>query len=279
MKKGIIIILCTVLLTSCSQKQDVSFKYPAIKSEEAIDTIHGVAIEDPYRNLEDLNDSLVLNWFHSQAKLSDSIMIPLKGENQLFKRMEAYENRKTEIIDDYSIAADGSYFYIKRQQDERVGSLYHKENKAAEEVFLFSPEEYAPGSIINYFKASPDVSKVLISIAKKGDSRSTVVILDRSSGQLLPDKVPNVKSTTGGIHWSSDSAGFYFLQLPHYDYSDPTYLLNSEARYYTLGQQGISIPVLSKKHGPDLEIKEEDFPIIWQLLSSSTNRDAISQSH
>ena len=68
MKKCILIVL--VFLLVCCKENTTKLTYPQIEKQVTIDTYHGQQIEDPYRNLENLDDPEVKKWIDKQNTLS-----------------------------------------------------------------------------------------------------------------------------------------------------------------------------------------------------------------
>ena len=79
MKKCILIVLAFLLV--CCKENTTKLTYPQIEKQVAIDTYHGQQIEDPYRNLENLKDSTVINWLNAQTNYTKAILskLPNKG--------------------------------------------------------------------------------------------------------------------------------------------------------------------------------------------------------
>lgn len=68
MKKTIFITIAITLYCSSSIAQ---YNYPATKTVDSADTYFGVTYKDPYRWLENLKDSNVVNWFKEQKEFAD----------------------------------------------------------------------------------------------------------------------------------------------------------------------------------------------------------------
>ena len=83
--KHIYKLLFFILLVSCTKvKQGFSIKYPNINKKISIDTIARATTIDPYRNLEDLQNPIIKNWFLNQGALTDSILSGITPENHRY---------------------------------------------------------------------------------------------------------------------------------------------------------------------------------------------------
>ncbi|MGD8277704.1 MAG: prolyl oligopeptidase family serine peptidase [Gemmatimonadota bacterium] len=96
---------------------------PATRVEPVTDTLHGVAITDPYRWLEDQAAPEVRDWIARQNAYADSIV----GQSPLRARLEA---RLAELMAAPSVggarrAGDFEYFTVRRRGDE-VASIVRR---------------------------------------------------------------------------------------------------------------------------------------------------------
>ncbi len=266
MKYFSIIIMFTFTLTSCSKRQDVKVIYPHIFQNKVVDTVFDSAIIDEYRNLEDLNDSMVSSWFKSQNDLTKRMLGRIKPDNALFEEVLRVENeaKKGEIIERYIYNDDQSYIILKHPQGDNVSFLYYKKSKYSKEELLINPNDIKEGYRITFFNLSPDFSKIAFSLSKGGKDQSELFIYDMETRKLLPEVIKNVAPRlVGGVNWLPDNSGFFYLQLPHFDYKDPTYLENSKSILYKIGENpNVIKEVFSIKKTPEINLTSADFPIV-----------------
>jgi prolyl oligopeptidase len=60
--------------------------YPQINKKIAIDNYFEKEVIDEYRNLENLEDSLTINWLKNQNKLSDSVLNKIDSRKQFLTK-------------------------------------------------------------------------------------------------------------------------------------------------------------------------------------------------
>jgi len=260
--RNIIFFLFLTTILSCKKNDFEKTLYPRIELSKAYDTIHSMVIQDDYRDLETLDDPKIINWFKGQKMLTDSLLNKVDNKDYFFNLIKEAQAKQKENIDNYYIYKDGSYLYTKNDTDGII-KLYYRENQSSDESILYNPADFKKDYVISYFKASWDLSKIAIALSPKGEDKSTLIIYDKTSKSLLNDELTNVSpALVGGIQWLQDNSGFYYLQLPHYRYNDPTYLLNSETRLHFLGDNKLDKVIFSAKTNANLQINKEDFPLI-----------------
>lgn len=255
---------------SCSQKP--KFKYPKLEISNKIEKYHDIEVIDPYRNLENLNDSVTIDWFRKNAELSDSVLNnDINNHDFFFKKIKSYEESTEPPIYLSKPLTNGCYLYFKKIDDNNNGIFYR--NKSNVEKLLFNSKDVRKNSRVTYFKESWDFKKIAICIAKQGEDESEIVIFDIEKNKLLPDVIKKVAvAVAGTIEWLPDNSGFIYVELPHFRYNDPTYLQNSKARLHKLGNvNSKSKIILSKDKNLNLKFSSGDIPRIQIPDSNSAH--------
>lgn len=249
---------------ACVEKESILLEYPQIETTETVDTYFGHNLKDPYRNLENLKDKEVQNWFKSQGNLSDSVLKSIPNSDFFYEKMVQLENSREQVISLLRVKTDGSYFYLRQPKGSKIEALYYKSSKEAQEELIFNPSKYAKGYIVNYFKVSWDLTKVAIALSKKGEDESEVIIYDLKRKHALPDVIKGLSpALVGGIEWFPDNSGFFYLHIPHFEYDSPDYLLNTFASFHIIGTNNSKAKdIFSKKINKSLKFKKGDLPVL-----------------
>src|SRR5690606_24852219 len=104
-----------------------------VKKDNIIEEINGIKIPDPYRWLEDAENSEVQEWISSHNK---EVNVTLK--NDLFKDFSDELVRNFKVVNfSNPVPVQGKYFYTERQPDEDQAVLYMKKGLDGESVKLF----------------------------------------------------------------------------------------------------------------------------------------------
>ncbi len=241
---------------------------PSLLPKNFSEVIHGEKIADPYRYVEDIQSEEVSQWIEKINNHSLNTLNSLSNRDKLINTQLSYEKEQTHKISKLRILEKGMYFYLKKLPEEKLAKLYYRNSFESEEFFLYDPNTFGTDKekefIINYIKPDWEGSKVVVSLTEKGKEISNMIILDVTSKHPLPYIIDNCwPSATGGIHWSSDNSGFYYVHLPTIDPSSKEFLLNTKTVLYEIGKNPKKLNVIfSKKTNPDLNMTEEDIPVI-----------------
>jgi len=264
-------VIISLFLVACSNHNEESYKYPPTRKSKTTETYHGVQISDNYRFLEDLNNPEVIDWFKSQSNFTDSILNKIPKKQYLYDKMCSFEERQDGNIRKFSYKNNGSYFYIKQKQVDNPGKLYYRESENTAEQVVFDPSTYKKDHFINAYKTSWDLSKIVISVSERGSDQSQLIIYDMETKQILPEVITNANpSLIGELTWLPDSSGFIYVYIPHFDFKDVSYLENTKAVLYSIGNPpNVFTEVFSKEHNPKIPFKNEDYPLVSILSKHS----------
>ncbi|MEM9824453.1 MAG: prolyl oligopeptidase family serine peptidase [Bacteroidota bacterium] len=241
---------------------------PLAPAQPVMENFCGQAIEDTYRNLENLEDPEVQNWLKAQGNHASSVLKKISKRQYLIDKQKEFDTRIAHEISWQRITEKDQYFYLKRMPGENVAKLYFRQGFSGEEIFLYDPKDYQPASnntfVINYIKPDWAGEKIAISLSKNGEEISEMVIFDRTTKALLPDRITNCwPADGGGVNWHPDNSGFYYLHYPVIDRNSDLFLKNMSSVFYKIGQTNhLENEVFSKANNPELNIQSEDFPMV-----------------
>ncbi|PLX13872.1 MAG: hypothetical protein C0597_10900 [Marinilabiliales bacterium] len=236
------------------------------KSESVTDIYFDTIITDPYRQIEDLNDTTVLKWFKAQGEYANTFLSNISGKENLIKLMKTYDNRKTVHLDNIKVTKKEGYFYLKRKSDEDIFKLYYRESLSSKEELLFDPSDLKLDNYNNFiiYDYSPDWdgNKIAIAVASGGSDKMQIVIYDRTAKGILPQVIKNSFNASGqAALWLPDNKGFLYLGYTSDTTQNTNTLLNTKTMYYKIGDDlSNAADVFSKATCPDFDIKPEDFP-------------------
>ncbi len=231
------------------------------------DTFYGKVVEDPYRFMENTEDTMVLKWLHKQ---SDKTLDALNKIPNLKSIVTKQKKINEEISQTRYLVVTNSndYFYLKKDADERIYKLYYRNGFHGTEELLFDPMSYDKGSdnkyIINYIQPSWDASKIVIGFTKNDEEFSEMIVLEVKTKKTLSEVISHCwPSDLGGVSWLKDNSGFYYLHIPVINKNSEGYLLNASSVLYKLSDDPKKLnTVFSANNNPKINCNPADFPIV-----------------
>ncbi|MCH2196449.1 prolyl oligopeptidase family serine peptidase [Kordia sp.] len=259
-------LLCIILiiLVSCSKEHSFQRTLPDTIKDNTTETYHGKVIADQFRPLENIKDSMVLDWYEKEANYANNILNNITSR-ELF---QAQKNASSVQISELTFTNDDHYYYLKKEAKEITAKLYCRYQLKGEEILIFDPKNYQTISsdtyYINYFNPSWDNSKIVISLSKDDEEISNMIILDTKTKKQYPQVIQNAWPVAlGGVRWLSDDSGFFYEYVPETNSDAEDYLKNVETVLYKIGSNPKRRNVyFSKKNNPEIKMNSGDFPEI-----------------
>lgn len=268
MKTVFAAILVALVLEACCAQTSSFTNPPSISAHPITENYFDQSVTDDYRNLEDMEDSLVRQWYVDQSQYADHVLASISGKEELKSKMEEITNRQDFYLNNVNILENGKYFYLKKLKGEKKYRLFYREAYGAEEHLLYDPNEFQPNSgndySINYLKPSWEGDYVLVSLSHSGKEMSEMIIVDVKHLKVLEQVIDKAwPESFLGVSWLPDSSGFIYLQFPITDIKNSEFKKNTRSVLYKLGDNPNTVKVLlSTKTHPSLHLDANDYPIV-----------------
>ena len=117
------------------------FSQSGIEKSPIVETYFNKKVTDDYRNLEDVKDSLILNWMKTQSTYARSMLQSIPERQYLIDKLNEMDGKKVYSIDNLQITNNSKYFYLKRKSTENISKLYTRDSFDGKEQELFTPNE------------------------------------------------------------------------------------------------------------------------------------------
>lgn len=243
-------------------------KRSLLEKKEFTEKYHDTIISDPYRYVENLKDSTVINWIKNNNNITNSYFERIESTEKIINKiLGTYEKEETQ--NSSAIITDNdNYFYLKTNTKENFSKLYHKKGKDGNENLIFDPSLYKSGNNIKYSinHVSPcrDGKKVALGVAENDNEFSDIIVIDVVSKQIIFEtNKKSWPSALGGVKWNANCDGIFYTYVPVTDKNKKGYLFNTKAIYFDIGNDQQEIEMFSKTNNPNIPFREEDFPLLY----------------
>jgi prolyl oligopeptidase len=185
--------------------------YPPARTENVVDKLHGVAVADPYRWLEDGASDEVKAWVEKENALTRTVLDRVAGRDRIHHRLG-------ELLEigylGTPVPRRGRLFNTARQGKENQPILYVRDRRGGAERVLLDPNELAAdGSVaLDWWYPSRDGKLVAYGLSKHGNEQSTLHVRDVDTGKDRPDVIERTRACS--LAWLPDGSGFYYTRYP-----------------------------------------------------------------
>lgn len=240
--------------------------YPETPRRPVQDRFHGVTVAEDYRWLEDAAAPEVRAWVAAQNQFARQVLDALPRRQAVRRELQRMVGSGSASRFDFRMA-QGTLFALKRQAGRAQNMLVAMAGTELHtERVLLDPTRMDPSgkTAIDWYRPSPDGSLVALSLSANGSEDGTLHIVNCSTGELLPDRVPRVQYPTGGgsVCWAADGLGLYVTRYPQGNERAP-----ADANFY----QQVYFHVLGTPAASDSYVIGREFPRIAEIALSRSD--------
>jgi prolyl oligopeptidase len=252
------------------------WNYPVINADTAIDYYYGKKVIDPFRNIENIDDSIVKLWMHEQNKLYDTIIHSISYRDSLYKKMQGMKEKRKQWTDFIRSTENRIFFATGYYLDDNdIERLVYTDSINQKPIELFNTKEFNERDkctySINYYEPSADGKYIAFGISPNGNEMATIYIIDVEKKQLLPDRID--RCFMANIQWLTDNSGFFYMQEKEIETEEDrmTGFEDSKARFHILNSNAKNDKfVFSRLFGNKVPIGKPDAPFVF--INPSTNK-------
>jgi prolyl oligopeptidase len=222
--------------------------YPATRTVDVADTLHGTKVPDPYRWLEDAKSPEVQAWMTVEDALARAELAKLPERDAIAARL-----KQLFYVDSVSAPTHrGSrHFYVRRHATKEKAVVYVKDLKTGAEEVLLDPNTWSEdGSLaLGVWRPSWDGTKVAYAVRQNASDESTLYVLDVATRKKSAvDVIEGAKYADPS--WTPKGDGFYYTSLPKHgtvpDSERPGF---AEVRFHKLGTEPSKDALVHEKTG------------------------------
>lgn len=180
---------------------------PAPPREARTDEVHGLAVQDPFRPLEDIDQASA--WIDAQNAHTDAW---LAGHADADAKTRLASLLRIGVLSAPTFAGPHRFF-MRREGEQEQAALYVQTGDAAPRALVDPNVLDAEGrEALDWFHPSEDGSLLAYGTSRDGDEISTLRVIEVESGALRPDTIPFTRAAS--IAWLPDNTGFFYTRFP-----------------------------------------------------------------
>jgi prolyl oligopeptidase len=188
--------------------------YPETRSQDVIEVLHGEAIADPYRWLEDGEAPETRLWTDRQNELTESYLAAVPARERIRSRLG--ELLSIGVLGTPT-PVRGRYFYVRRDGRQNQPVLYWRQGLEGTDRVAVDPNglNEAGTTALDWYYPSEDGRLLAYGLSENGNEESVLHLLDLDSGQHLADRIPRMRAAA--LAWLPDGSAFYYSRYPAQD--------------------------------------------------------------
>lgn len=182
-------------------------RYPVAERLDLVDDYHGTPVADPYRWLEDRDDSRTTTWLQEQAALLEEERAGWTLRDRFSERLSALLGAGT-VSPPYWRA--NRMFRTRREPGQQFSVLYAVDG--GEERVLLDPMAIDPTGVttLDSWQPSKEGDRLAYQISVGGDEESLLYVLDVATGEVLDGPIDRCRYSP--VAWLPGGEAFYYVR-------------------------------------------------------------------
>jgi prolyl oligopeptidase len=232
-------LICALIVPSAVLASAVP-PAPVFPAGGTVDILQGVRVADPYRALENPTDPAVAAWSDAENERARAYLDALPGRAGIAAKLTRLITATSPAYADLQ-AKGPTVFALYNDPAKQQPSLVmlNAEADPASRRDLVDPNVIDPSghTAIDWYVASPDGSRVAVSLSLGGSEDGILHVYDAASGKEIETPIPRVQYPTagGGVAWTADSRGFWYTRYPGPEVPEAERHFNQSAYLHRLG--------------------------------------------
>lgn len=181
---------------------------PETRAVPVTETLHGTAITDPYRWLENQDAPETRAWVDEQNRYTHGLLNAYPGRAAIRSRVEQLLR-----VDTIStpLVRGGRYFFSKRAASQNQSVIYFREGERGRDVALIDANTMsADGTTsVSIYGASDDGKLLMYGVQQGGRDENEVRVYDVDARRDTADRFPEARYF-GGFSMTPDKTGIYY---------------------------------------------------------------------
>ncbi|MBS4175602.1 S9 family peptidase [Bacillus sp. FJAT-49736] len=181
--------------------------------------LHGDVREDDYYWLRDRNNPEVIHYLEEENRYYDEIMRPLEEQTE-----QIYQSMVDRVPDsELKVPVQhGQFYYYSRLDKNKQYPIYARKQAASRELLSETPEEVVldlnelavDGEYLSITvqRMSTNHNRLAYLENRDGTDRYTIHVKDMDTGNLLPDRIPDV-FLYGSMEWSQCGEYIFYITV------------------------------------------------------------------
>ena len=238
-------------------------KPPVASVRPVTETLHGVAVTDPYRWMETPADPEWTPYLAGQNAYARALLGHIPGRDALAAKIAAVSGALVAVS---NVQSAGPYVFTElRPIGANTLKLYVREGLAGADRLLIDPDALATADThysLDYWQPSPDGKLLAYGTSPAGSENSVLHFLETATGKVLPDTLDRAQFGVGS--WTPDGAGVFVNRLKEgTKHGDPDHYLDSVCWFHKVGTDPASdVKVLAHGLDPAVPVEDISFPVV-----------------
>jgi prolyl oligopeptidase len=182
--------------------------YPTAERSSVVEEMHGTAVPDPYRWLEDAQDARTRVWVEEQQQLTDAHRTDWSMRDHFVESVAALLGAGAVSI---PVHRGERVFFTRREPGQQFGVLFVRDDDGTERV-LIDPIQLDPtgATTLDAWQPSKEGDRLAYQISEGGTEESVLYVMDVANAEVIDGPIDRCRYSP--IAWIPGGEQFYYVR-------------------------------------------------------------------
>jgi prolyl oligopeptidase len=184
---------------------------PPTRRDDLVEVLHGIAVADPYRWLEDGDDAEVVAWVAAQNEHTREALDHLPDRAAWHERLVALLGARN--VTAPALRGDRIFALERGGGAEQLTLTVRDLDARGPARVVVDPAAGGDATAtIDWYAPSPDGRLVVWGRSTGGTERSELLVVDVDTGAVVDGPIPDTRAAS--VAWLPDASGFWYTRYP-----------------------------------------------------------------
>lgn len=215
--------------------------YPPAERSSIVDEMHGVAVPDPYRWLEDAEDPRTQEWVRQQGELTEA-------QRGTWTQREHFVDNVAALLGSGAIGMPvhrgERVFFSRREPGQQFGVLFVRDADGTERV-LIDPMQIDPtgSTTLDAWQPSKEGDRLAYQLSEGGTEESILYVMDVATTEVIDGPIDRCRYSP--IAWIPGGDSFYYVRrLPPEGLPESEQGFHRRVQLHTVGTNADDDPIV-----------------------------------
>lgn len=183
-------------------------KYPTAERSSIVDEMHGTAVPDPFRWLEDSSDPRTQQWVTEQVGVT-------QGERDTWAMRDQFATSVAALLGAGAVSMPvhrgERVFFTRREPGQQFGVLFVRDADGSERVLIDPMALDATGATtLDAWQPSKEGNRLAYQISEGGTEESVLYVMDVETAQVIDGPIDRCRYSP--VAWLVGGDAFYYVR-------------------------------------------------------------------
>jgi prolyl oligopeptidase len=269
------IVVATTVFYASGVLAQANTRPAAPPQKPVTDTYFGTTITDPYRYMENLDDTAVTNWMKAEGRYTSALFASVPQRAALLKEVAAASG-SFDFVNTIQRAGSRTFYEERTPGSDNFDLMVREADGSSRKLVDVGALRAAHGGspyAINYYLASPNGEKAAVGISAGGSEDASLFVYDVGTGKQIAPSL--ALAQFGFTSWTDDGSKLFVNLLAAQPVGAPPTSKYLNSRLFVWDLKSDPVALFGGSTPSRIEVAPEKIPILFTRTGATVSTAAV----